>query len=92
MTVLVKVLFATIELIKAELQQSKINLFYFFVALAFFLVGMFFLAGAFVLILISIGLALSDLISVPAAILITGIIAIFFGIILIFIGNSKIKQ
>ncbi|QBQ55762.1 hypothetical protein E3U44_15510 [Nitrosococcus wardiae] len=91
MTGLIEIFFARTALIKAELQQSKVRLFYFIAALILFLLGILFFAGACVLILISIGLALNNVLPLPVVLLITGIIAILFGIILIFMGNVKIR-
>jgi hypothetical protein len=81
-----------IELVKAELEQSKISFFSFIIALILLLVGMFFFTGAFILFLVSIGLALTNVFSTPIAILITGFIMVLLGLILIFIGRIKIKQ
>jgi hypothetical protein len=91
-TSLVEILLAVIELVKAELQQSKKSFFSFIAALILFLVGMFFLTSAFILFLVAIGIALTSVLPTSLAILITGIITVLLGFILIFIGRIKLKQ
>ena len=92
MTEFVEVFLAMIEVVKAELRNSKENFFSFLAALAFLLAGMFFFAAAFILILVAVGLALDKVLPTPVAVLITGLIASILGFVLIFLGRRAIRK
>ena len=92
MNALVEIFLALIELIKAEVNQSKVGFFSFLTAIFLCVVGMIFLTGAIGLMLVSVGLALNSVLSSSVSILITGFITLLIAGILLFLSFYKIKE